>query len=228
MKKGPVIAIIVVVLIILGFMMMGKKSAPDADVPVVAETETYTLTVRNVSDVQTLAPGVFALHSVPGVFDFEGMIAPEELKALAEVGDPSAFANFVLLQPGVEDIFVMNAPLMPGEETQISLTGTPGSYISGMMMAVGSNDGYALVNTISTESGIANTAINYDNGTEENTPLLSGFDGGQPDPARGAENLDNGTDTDPIAPVALHTQLTSPLMVVIVEAPVVEEEVVVE
>ena len=46
-----------------------------------------------------------------------------------------------------------------------------------------------------------------DLGTEENSPIGSGFEGGQPDSTRGAENLDNGVPTDEVAVV--HDQLES-------------------
>lgn len=96
-------------------------------------------------------------------------------------------------------------------------------FLSGIQMAVGSNDGYALVNAVALDGQAAiATAKNYDNGTEENSDLNSGFEGGQPDADRGEENVDNGTATDPQAPVAEHDQLTETILTIKLTPTVVE------
>ena len=61
-------------------------------------------------------------------------------------------------------------------------------------------------------------AMNYDNGSEENEAPGSGFDGGQPDPSRGAENVENGTPTDPQEPVTAHDQITDTVLELTVSA----------
>jgi hypothetical protein len=98
-------------------------------------------------------------------------------------------------------------------------------FLSGIQMAVGSNDGYALVNAVALDGQAAMaTAKNYDNGTEENSDLNSGFEGGQPDAERGEENVDNGTATDPQAPVAEHDQLTETILTIKLTPTIVEHD----
>jgi len=57
-------------------------------------------------------------------------------------------------------------------------------------------------------------AKNYDAGTEENAALGSGFEGGQPDPSRGEENIENGVPTE--EPVSMHPQLNETVMQVVI------------
>ena len=88
------------------------------------------------------------------------------------------------------------------------------------MMPVASNDGYAFVDAVKITDDAGNVissttnAVNHDAGTEQNTEPGSGFEGGQPDPARGKENIENGVPTD--EPVATHPQLTSTILQVVI------------
>ncbi|MBM3140983.1 MAG: hypothetical protein FJZ92_12450, partial [Chloroflexi bacterium] len=92
-------------------------------------------------------------------------------------------------------------------------------------MLVGSNDGFVGVDSEPLFTGTAPRTITlnlaaWDAGTEANSGVNSGFAGGQPDPARGAANLDNGTATsEAIAPHAQFGGTQATLRVTPVIAP---------
>ena len=67
-------------------------------------------------------------------------------------------------------------------------------------MLIATNDAFVGLNSMPLFQGSQPTAgtfglIAWDAGTEGNTDLFSGFGGGQPDPAQGADNVENGTPT---------------------------------
>ena len=85
-------------------------------------------------------------------------------------------------------------------------------------MIVQSNDAYSLFSSYSLTDGsgdineLSHFSEVFDNGSEENTEPGSGFEGGQPDPAYGADNLENGEATEPKDIVVAHPQFTSPVL----------------
>lgn len=211
--KAGIWVILLVIVVVLLVVFMGDKKARSIN--------EYRVTIENVSEDQVLSPGVYVLHSPEASLNFEGSLAPESLEPLAEYGDHAPFAAFVETVPGVLAVYRVNAPIKPGEMSQfvamIPEDAEEPYYLSGLQMAVGTNDGYALVNNLELTGREASiNALNYDAGTEENTELLSGFPGGQPDPSRGEENIENGTSTDPRANVTRHPQLSSTIMAVTV------------
>jgi hypothetical protein len=211
---------------VLGNETPAQEPAADTVAPVEKGKTRFKVTVMNVHKTQTLSPGLFIVHKPIFSINFVGKLAPPELEPLAEYGDPSAFAGYVNQSNDVLNIHVIDKPLAPGENTSFILdvsTWRPReSYLSGLLMAVGSNDGYALADNIALfnpgngPKASTTDALNYDAGMEQNSPLMSGFDGGQPDPSRGAENIGNGVATSPQLPVTFHTQLSGTLMRVIV------------
>lgn len=189
-------------------------------------TVRFLVTVENVHDTQTLSPGVFIVHKPLVSINFVGRMAPAELEPLAEYGNHLPFKGYVERNRDVVAVYAIDDPLPPGEKKtftmDISTYRPRENYLSGIMMATGSNDGFVLVSNIALfnpgngPKGSTMDALNYDAGTEENSPLLSGFEGGQPDPAMGEENIDNGVATTPPRPVTFHTQLTKTIMKVTV------------
>jgi hypothetical protein len=183
-------------------------------------TVRFQVTIENVHDSQTLSPGVFIVHKPPYSINYIAKLAPAELEPLAEYGDNTAFRDFVNESSDVLNIYAIDEPILPGESVTFTLdvsTYMPReSYLSGIQMAVGSNDGFALAHNIALfdpgngPKASITDALNFDAGTEENSVLLSGFEGGQPDASRGAENIDNGVSTS--LPVTPHTQLTDTIM----------------
>lgn len=215
MKK--LLWIIVLILVILGIWYGTQGTDETAvDVPTDgAEMMSYTATITNLSDTQPLSPGVYVLHTHDASINFEGSVAPESLEALAEVGNPAAFAEFLAGVDGVMEVITIDAPVLPGEEASFTFDVAEGTdmHLSGIQMLVATNDGYALVDSLELMGeAVTVAAVNHDAGTEENTEPGSGFDGGQPDPSRGEENLDNGVATDPHAPVAVHDQVTETVL----------------
>ena len=189
-------------------------------------TVRFLVTVENVHDTQTLSPGVFIVHKPLVSINFVGRVAPAELEPLAEYGNHTPFKEYVESNEGVVAVYTIDEPLPPGEKKNFTMdisTYRPReNYLSGIMMATGSNDGFVLASNIALfnpgngPKGSITDALNYDAGTEENSPPLSGFEGGQPDPTRGEENIDNGIATTPPVPVTFHTQLTKTIMKVTV------------
>ena len=168
-----------------------------------------------------ISPGVLVLHDHNFSMNFLGIQAPETYEALAEVGDP--FVVIALLKGNADVDKVFEIAAIEPEATQ-SIT-IPRSVLAGkegrggvddikmsyMAMITETNDGMVWLNGHSfydaenggIQKGSIVTEI-LDMGTEKNTSIGSGFAGGQPDPARGIENIDNGTATS--EPVQHHPQ----------------------
>ena len=177
------------------------------------EERKVTLSLKNVSTDQPLSPGVIVVHTDEASLNFEGQTAPAQLEPLAEVGAAADFAAFAEEQSGVLSVTKTSAAIAPGETATVTISAPQqGAYLSVVMMAVGSNDGFVLIDKADITPGTTVQAANYDAGTEENGRLGGGFAAGQPDPEKGDENIDNGDATDPQAPVARHEQLESTLL----------------
>lgn len=219
-QKGNVLVVALVALAIgfgIGVYFSGDSEKMDGEEMATGAGE-YTVTIKNVSESQPLSPAVVVVHSDSTSVNFEGILSPKELEPLAEYGDNSGFVALLNTVDGVEKVMTLEGPVLPGEMAIVELdVERDGLLLSIVSMAVGSNDGVVLLDAVAldgTES--TNEASNYDNGTEENEDLLSGFDGGQPDPERGAENVENGTATDPQEEFTAHDQLTDTIMEVMV------------
>ncbi len=199
-----------------------KMAEPEAPMPTIEEGMMgFKVTVKNPSTDQPLSPGVFVVHTDQTSLNFKGKFSHASLEALAEWGDPADFAEYIKNMDGVIAVHVTDAPIAPGGEQSFVIQveeGKRGYFLSGISMAVGSNDGFALIDAMpmfdrdNNPAEMAMKAMNYDNGTEENSELNSGFEGGQPDPEKGEANKTNGKTTLPQAPVALHEQLTETIM----------------
>ncbi len=172
----------------------------------------YQLLLENLSDDQPLAPGVAVIHTANSSLNFEGEVAPESLEQLAEIGNPAEFKAFVEDLEGVVSVYETGL-ILPGENTMIELNEMNHSLrVSVLTMAVASNDGYALIDSMELFAGNSQEAVNHDAGFEDNTELGSGFEGGQPDPSQGELNVENGTATVPQGVVEVHPQLGSDLL----------------
>jgi TolA-binding protein len=187
---------------------------------------TFEVKIQNVHETMVLSPGVFVAHKPPFSIDYINKLAPSEFEPLAEYGNNSAFYDYVVLQEGVVSTYSIDTLLAPGESTTFTLKVPRDkpreTYLSGAMMLVQTNDGFASVNNIAlftSGNGPKNSttnAQNYDAGVEENSAVGSGFEGGQPDPSKGSENVDNGTETSPQRPVSPHPQVSKTVMKVTV------------
>ncbi|HII07396.1 MAG TPA: hypothetical protein HA349_08840 [Methanotrichaceae archaeon] len=183
----------------------------------------FEVMIMNVHDSQPLSPGVFVVHTADLSLNFEGEIAPPALESLAEYGSNADFADYVEGLDGAIKVYTVDAPILPGMNASMPMdfqTSKMPLYLSGVMMDVGTNDGYALLDAVELvdEDGMelssTTDAENYDAGTEENQLLGSGFEGGQPDPSRGEENIENGVPTEEM--VMVHPELSETVMEVVV------------
>lgn len=154
-----------------------------------------------------ISPGLLVVHADIFSLNQIGQIAPPEYEPLAELGAPGALKESLATQDGVYKVIDVGH-LKPGSETKVSV-GSLGeemadARVSYMAKIVQTNDGVVWLNSMplsdliyqgtDTESDGVSTywAEIIDMGTEENSPIGSGFPGGQPDPSRGEENVDNG------------------------------------
>ncbi|MBP2030457.1 hypothetical protein J2755_001391 [Methanohalophilus levihalophilus] len=206
MKKLNLLLVLAVVTLVVTAFSGCVETEPEVEEP--AEPMTVQVTIENVHDAQPISPGLVVVHTTEGILDFEGEMAPEALEPLAEYGSNTQLAEYLEGMDGVEEVVTFDAPILPGEFTTVEIAPGEESLVSVIGMAVGTNDGYALVDSVAA-SGMHNAVI-YDAGTEENEGLMCGFDCGQPDPARGEENIENGNPTEEV--VAVHPDLMDDLM----------------
>lgn len=207
MYKKWVIFIIVVLIVSLIFVVVRSISSSSDIISsnFSSEDDEYRiedayLRLINVSDY-TISPGVLVVHDRNFSMNFLGGYIPTEYESLSEVGDPSAVVASLKNLSGVYDVFEVS--LLEPQNDQIFdfFVGDPKALISYMAMIVPTNDGVVWLNSfpLYNESGEQQwgsiLAEVLDMGTEENSPIGSGFDGGQPDLSRGAENIGNGTPT---------------------------------
>ncbi len=196
------------VVALIGAAMLGAGDSASA-----TPSSVFRLTLTNLSDPPTpLSPGALVSHCEEGAFWSRGAMASPELELIAEVGDPGA-AVAVERQDSMNGVnFIQERHTIgevgPGQSTTVELELNFGCVLSTAHMLVESNDSFVGVNSLDVHdelNGQDSTMVEvelraYDAGTEENTEPGSGFAGGQPDPTRGAANLDNGVPTaEPIS-----------------------------
>ncbi len=207
-------------------IMNGENETEPAPVQVDDSKTMYTFEVKieNVHQTMTLSPGVFVAHKPPFSIDYINKKVPSQMEPLVEYGNNAPFYDYIDSQAGVVSRYLIDTPLAPGESTTFTLKVPRDkpreTYLSGAMMLVQTNDGFAGVNNIAlftSGNGAKNSttkAQNYDAGTEENSEVGIGFSGGQPD--SGKDNVDNGTPTSPQRPVSPHPQVSETVMKVTV------------
>ena len=169
------------------------------------EAVRFRVTITNATSPEmTITPGAYLVHSTSDAFWAPGASANLALERIAEIGDPAeAVASLGAVALGA-------APA-GGDSVVIEFTATPGDQFSFAQMLIASNDGFIGLASMPLFSGSQPTngtfaLIGWDAGTEANTALFSGFEGGQPDPPQGAANVENGTPTS--EPIAAHPQFT--------------------
>lgn len=168
-------------------------------------TTTFTVTLTNLaSPAMPISPGAYVLATSPGVLWMDGGTSSLALERIAEIGDPAEAVSAL-------GATMIDAAGATGAGTTFEVTAMPGELLSFVSMLVGSNDGFVGVNGLALFAGTTPRTITldltaWDAGTEANSDLNSGFAGGQPDPAQGAANVDNGTATT--EPIAAHPQFS--------------------
>lgn len=188
-------------------MMEMKEDMMMEDDKMMEEEMGMTVKGYNLTDSFTLSPGLLIVHTDDASVDFEGGMIPAEMEALVEWGDPAELKTLLEGMEGVMAVYQSDA--MPaGEMAEWMIDEMDESYhVSFLSMIVESNDGYVYATAPLMEGEMA-MAMAYDGGTEENSDLASGFEGGQPDGTKTAEeNMNAGTPTEPQENVMLHEQV---------------------
>ena len=166
---------------------------------------TFRVTITNATSPEMIVtPGAYLVHATPAAFWASGGAASLSLERIAEVGDPTEAA-------GALGAMAIDAAPMSGDVATFQFTASPGDLLSTAQMLVATNDGFIGVASVPLFEGGQPRTLTvdltaWDAGTEANSPLFSGFDGGQPDPGRGADNVENGMSTTGV--VAAHPQFS--------------------
>lgn len=193
-------ALLAVALASLGGAALSGTGTAQAQTPT-----TFTVTITNsTSPEMIVTPGAYLVSDAMGAFWTVGAAASLSLERIAEVGDPGEAMTAL----GAK---MLDAAPAAGDSITFTFSAVPGQYLSTAQMLIASNDGFVGVDSLPLFNGtnpvdVTMDLIAYDAGTEENSALFSGFTGGQPDPAEGAANVDNGTATAEV--VAAHAQFT--------------------
>ena len=209
MFRTPITAILVLAL--AAAMLSGLARTTEAARPV-----TFRVTITNASDPeQILSPGAWLVHTDSGALWARDAEASLAIERIAEIGNPAEAVSAL----GAGEI---GAAPASGATVVFEVTAEPGDLLSTAQMLVATNDGFVGLQSVALFDGdtplsqtIALRA--YEAGTEENTGLFTGFDGGQPDPSRGADNVDNGvatTETIRLLDLVSGTQATATIEVV--------------
>ncbi|MCY4527980.1 MAG: spondin domain-containing protein, partial [Chloroflexi bacterium] len=138
------------------------------------EQPSLQVTVRNVTKGQPLTPPVVIVHTGSLLTLPEDPEAIMGLPALAESGDPSAFAAAVADYPGVKSAVILpvDGPIPGGSEATVdSVSAMPGDFVSVISMLACTNDAVAYGTAVISQEGgsfaMSSGAV-YDAGTEAN------------------------------------------------------------
>ena len=192
------------VLALVGAAVLGTTKTTEAMPPSV-----FRVTIENMTEPPTpISPGALVGHCADDSFWAVGGHASGELELIAEVGDPTAAVAVSQDETAMGMTFSQEryqiGDVGPGASVSVDVVFEHGCKLSSAHMLVHSNDtfvGALNIDMWDPETHLPIPMVSaalmaYDAGTEENSEPGSGFDGGQPDPARGADNLDNGVATD--------------------------------
>ena len=154
----------------------------------------FEVTITNQTNPEMIVtPGAYLVHSQTGAFWAAGQAANLGLERIAEIGDSGEAASGLGATP-------IDAAPANGATVTFMITAAPGDLLSTAQMLIATNDSFV---GLESQPLFVNGApvsgtfdlMAYDAGTEENADLFAGFAAGQPDPAEGMANVDNGTAT---------------------------------
>ncbi len=135
-----------------------------------ATTQTYNVTVTNLTASQIFTPLLFVSHS-PAVSLFQvGESASVELEEVAEGGSTMALSDFLGASGMVADIQAATDVLAPGQSVTMPLTTAAGmNDISVVGMLIPTNDAFVALNGVEAPETSATFRVPaYDAGTEAN------------------------------------------------------------
>lgn len=178
------------------------------------ENTTFRITIQNNTNPEmVVTPGAYLLSMDQGTFWGGGTQASLSLERIAEIGDSTEAVSAL-------GAVAIDAAPASGDTVVFEVVAGPGYYLSTAQMLVATNDAFVGLNSEPLfENGSPRSVtidlMAYDAGTEQNEALFAGFAGGQPDPAQGAANVDNGTAT--VETIVPHTQFSGPQASVTIE-----------
>ena len=153
----------------------------------------YSVSITNLTHAQPLSPPAALLHRSSFSAWSVGDSASDALELMAEGGDAS---DLLALQPHAVD-YSANAPLLPGETTQFTLTTFNRSlnHLTLAGMLVNTNDAFSGIDAMELgelQEGHTRVVYTYalDAGTEANSELV----GTIPGPADGGEGFNAARD----------------------------------
>ena len=161
-----------------------------------AEHEHCEVAITNLGGA-ALSAGLALVHHDRDALWAPGLPASAAIELLAETGDPASLSD------QTESSYAIPA-IAPGARARFSFNNDAGEgvYLSTINKLMDSNDSFVGVSDVrlftDRNEPVLETfdLLAWDAGTEENEPLGGGFEAGQPDPERGADNVDNGTPTE--------------------------------
>jgi hypothetical protein len=164
-------------------------------------TETYLVTVENLSENQTLTPAVVAAHDDHFKLFRNNRAASDGLQQLAENGGVPALLAELNADSQVESVEATGGPIAPGASASTMITTTSdANRISVAAMLICTNDGFASVRNARASQHRGQTTRYgkaWDTGTEINTQLFDDLVppcSGIPDVGTGMTNPDLAED----------------------------------
>ena len=167
MNRPSTTVLIVAVFVLFSFLLSAGQVAAQ-------EQPRLQVTVRNVTDGQPLTPPVVIVHSGSLLTLPEDPETIMGFAALAESGDPSAFADAVASYDGVKSatILPVEGPIPGGSEATVgSIAAVPGDFVSVISMLACTNDAVAYGSAVITQDGggfAMSSGGVYDAGSEAN------------------------------------------------------------
>ena len=211
MSVKKIILILVVIALLFGVFLSFNKYVPSLNTFLGGDGEGRVVLLKNNSNY-IISPGVLVVHGARNPVDLIGDRAPAVYERLAEVGEPAAVIEHLEGGDGVYKVIPVDVLEVGGEHLVSLPSNLPkDARVSYMAMIVQTNDGvvwldaFPLISSLERENRPRSSWTHIlDAGFEENAPIASGFENGQVDPARGEENINNGTEK--LEKVTYHTQ----------------------
>lgn len=158
-------------------------SALGATSAIAAETQTFTVTITNLTDGQPFTPALVTTHrGNTGLFRV-GSAASFELKEIAENGNLDPMVERIEDSTDFDDLVVEMGdtgvpPVMPGETISFQIEATPPfNFLSWTSMLICTNDGFTGVDGVKLPNHVGQSVTvftqGYDAGTEINTEAWS-------------------------------------------------------
>ena len=136
------------------------------------ESSSLNLTVRNLTGSQPLTPPIAVVHEPGATLLPESAEDLDGLEALAEAGEQQTLAAALQEISGVKSVIRFDPPpILPGQQSTISIPASTGDHVSVISMLACTNDAIAFGTVVIHESGTLPAMSSgqvFDAGTEDN------------------------------------------------------------